>query len=70
MSSIGGTAKASFDMYKRILDAGKSVQIVGARRDDVLPLLDAIGGKGVYVVTGFSSAKEAEALMAKAEQNR
>jgi hypothetical protein len=57
-------------MYKRILDAGKSVQIVGAQRDEVLPLLDAIGGKGVYVITNFASDKEAEALMTEAEQYR
>jgi hypothetical protein len=66
----GGGHPRWFDMYKRILDAGKSVQIVGAQRDEVLPLLDAIGGKGVYVITNFSSDKEAEALMTEAEQYR
>jgi hypothetical protein len=66
----GGGHPRWFDMYKRILDAGKSVQIVGAQRDEVLPLLDAIGGKGVYVITNFASDKEAEALMTEAEQYR
>lgn len=66
----GGGHSRWFDLYKRILDAGKSVQVVGASRAEILPLLDAIGGKGVYVITGFSSAREAETLMAEVEQYR
>lgn len=41
-------------MYKRILDAGKSVQVVGVAPSEILPLLDAIGGKGIYVMTHFA----------------
>jgi hypothetical protein len=66
----GGGSPRWFDMYRRILEAGKSVQVVGCYRDEVLPLLDAIGGKGVYVMTSFSSSNEAEAMMAKVEQYR
>jgi len=66
----GGGSPRWFDMYRRILEAGKSVQVVGADRDEVLPLLEAIGGKGVYVMTSFSSSNEAESLMAKVEQYR
>ncbi len=66
----GGGDPRWFDLYRRILDAGKSVQIVNVRRDEVRPLLDAIGGKGVYIMTGFSSANEAEALMTEVAQYR
>jgi hypothetical protein len=66
----GGGHSRWFDLYKRILDAGKSVQVVGASRAEIRPLLDAIGGKGVYIMTGFSSAREAETIMAEVEQYR
>ncbi len=52
-----------YDLYRRILDAGKSVQVVNVTTDEILPLLDAIGGKGVYVMTSFDSAREAERMM-------
>ena len=58
------------DLYRKILAAGKSVQAIGVRHDEVIPLLDAIGGKGVYIMTNFASVDEAEALMAKVEQYR
>ena len=59
-----------FDMDKKILDAGKSLQVVDLSPDQVVPVLDAIGGKGVYFLTGFSSAKQAEELMDAVEQYR
>jgi hypothetical protein len=59
-----------YAMYRKILDAGKSVQAVGVRPDEVVPLLDAIGGKGVYIMTHFSSPSDAEALMAAVEPYR
>src|SRR5690606_38322191 len=33
-------------LYRRILDAAKSVQAIGVKYDEVLPLLDAVGGRG------------------------
>jgi hypothetical protein len=66
----GGGDPRWFEMYRRILNAGKSVQVVGVEKDDVIPLLDAIGGKGVYVMTSFASTNEAETLMTKVEQYR
>lgn len=66
----GGGDPRWFEMYRKILDAGKSVQAIFVEPDEVLPLLDAIGGKGVYIMTSFSSPNEAEAMMAKVEQYR
>ena len=40
-----------YDLYRRILNAGKSVQVINVQREEVIPLLDAIGGRGVYVMT-------------------
>lgn len=47
-------------MYRRILAAGKSVQVVNVELDEVQPLLDAIGGKGVYLMIQFKDDREAE----------
>ena len=47
-------------MYRRILAAGKSVQVVNVELDEVEPLLDAIGGKGVYLLIQFKDDREAE----------
>jgi hypothetical protein len=65
-----GGNPAWYDLYRRILDAGKSVQAVGVQPEEVLPLLDAVGGKGMYIMTHFGSVAQAEALAAKVEPYR
>ena len=52
-----------YDLYRRILKAGKSVQIVNVEHDQVLPLLDAVGTEGVYILTTFTGEDDAEALL-------
>ena len=59
-----------YGLYKRIIEAGKSVQIMGVRHEEIIPLLDAIGGKGVYIVINFASEREAEELAVKVEAYR
>ena len=59
-----------YPMYRKILAAGKSVQAVGVGLDEVVPLLDAVGGKGMYVATWVSTLAEAEELAKKVEQFR
>ncbi|MDR1303644.1 MAG: hypothetical protein LBK76_00305 [Verrucomicrobiales bacterium] len=49
-----------YELYRRILAAGKSVQIVGAETAELAPLLDAIGPRGVYVITPMRDEREAE----------
>ncbi|MFZ4396480.1 MAG: hypothetical protein ACOYOU_12725 [Kiritimatiellia bacterium] len=66
----GGGDSRWFEMYRRILGAGKSLQVVHIDHTQVVPLLDVIGGKGVYIMTDFSTAKEAEELFTKVEQYR
>jgi hypothetical protein len=38
-----------YDLYRKILNAGKSVWVANIDVNDVIPLLDAIGGQGVYL---------------------
>jgi hypothetical protein len=51
------------DLYRRILAAGKSVQVVNVEPDQALPLLDAIGRKGVYMLIQFKDEREAEDVL-------
>ena len=52
-----------YGLYRRILDAGKSVQAVSVRPDEVIPLLDAVGARGMYVTVSAESEAEARALV-------
>jgi hypothetical protein len=54
-----------FPLYRRILDAGKGVQIINVRPDEVIPLLDAIGTQGVFVMVNAASESEARLLTEK-----
>jgi hypothetical protein len=58
-----GGNKRWYDLYRRILAAGKSVQVVNVEPDEVLPLLDAIGRKGVYMLIQFKDEREAEQIL-------
>ena len=57
-------------MYRRILDAGKSVQAIGVRHDEIVPLLDAVGPAGLYIMTSFADEREAEKVMRMVEPYR
>ncbi len=45
----GGGSPRWHEMYRRILAAGKSLQVICVKPEEVIPLLDAIGSKGVYI---------------------
>ncbi len=55
-----GGHKRWHEMYRRILAAGKSVQVVNVEAAEVRPLLDAIGPKGVYVMIQLKDDREAD----------
>jgi hypothetical protein len=59
-----------FDLYRRILDAGKSVQAYFVRSSEIVPLLDAVGGKGIYVLGIFRDEAEVESVLKDVEQFR
>lgn len=52
-----------YDLYRKILDAGKSVQAVNVEHHEVGPLLDAIGRDGVYIMTTFEGEEDAARVM-------
>jgi hypothetical protein len=56
-----------FDLYRRILAAGKSVQVVNVEPHEVLPLLDAIGNKGVYILIQIKDQREADQILKSVE---
>jgi hypothetical protein len=62
-----GGNKRWHDLYRRILAAGKSVQVVNVEPDEVIPLLDAIGNRGVYMLIQFKDEREAEQVLQRAE---
>jgi hypothetical protein len=39
-----------YNLYRRIKAAGKSVQAVGVEYEDVIPLLDAVGPQGMFII--------------------
>lgn len=60
----GGGAPEWHDLYRRIKAAGKAVQVVSIRPHEVIPLLDAVGPEGMYILINEPvSVVEAEALL-------
>ena len=55
-----GGNKRWYDLYKRILSAGKSVQVVNVELNEIQPLLDAVGPKGIYLLIQFTDEREVE----------
>ncbi|HEY0868021.1 MAG TPA: hypothetical protein VGE01_11610 [Fimbriimonas sp.] len=54
-----------YDLYRGILGAGKSVQAIGVEAHEVLPLLDACGHEGMFVMATAPDEKTARALVQK-----
>lgn len=51
-----------YDLYRRILNSGKSVQAIGVKPDEVMPLLNAVGTNGLYIMVNAESEAEVRAL--------
>jgi hypothetical protein len=62
--SVGdsGGHRRHWELYRRILAAGKSVQAISVGHDEVLPLLDACGGKGMFIATSAPTESDARRL--------
>ncbi len=65
-----GGSPTWYDLYRKILAKGKSVQIVGVKLDECKPLLDAIGPRGVYLFAAAAHEDEYEAFLRVAEPYR
>ena len=61
----GGRAKW-YDLYRQILRAGKSVQAIQVKYEEVIPLLDAVGGRGMFITTKAETEADAHKLEEKA----
>ena len=59
-----------FELYRKILAAGKSIQAIGVGEDQIVPLLDAVGSKGVYIAGSTSDPADAEQVPALVEPYR
>ena len=59
-----------FELYKKILAAGKSIQAIDVGKDQIVPLLDAVGTKGVYISGWLSDPTDAEQIPALLEPYR
>ncbi|GAB1484649.1 hypothetical protein MASR2M78_34670 [Treponema sp.] len=58
----GGGDPCWYPMYRKIKEAGKSVQAVWMKSRDVEPLLDAVGSAGMYLEVEIDTMAEAEEL--------
>jgi hypothetical protein len=68
--SPGGGDASWFPLYRRILDAGKSVWVANLRKHEIIPLLDSIGPRGVYLSVNGLSVADAERLARDVEPYR
>jgi hypothetical protein len=61
-----------YELYRRIKAGGKGVQCIGVEDHEVLPLLDAIGPEGTYIMLSDQarSLDQAEALIKAVEPYR
>ncbi|HML24799.1 MAG TPA: hypothetical protein PKD09_24305 [Aggregatilinea sp.] len=66
----GGGDPCWWEMYHRILDAGKSVQAVYMTPPDVIPMLEEFGPKGLYMMVEARTEAEARALEEAVEAYR
>ena len=65
----GGSPKW-YDLYKKILGAGKSIMACWVTLDELRPLLDNIGGDGVHIEMDFHNEDEVEQAMRIVEEYR
>ncbi len=59
-----------YDLYRRILEAGKSVQAIAVKHHEVIPLLDAVGPEGLFIATTADTQEAADQLAERVEAYR
>ena len=59
----GGGHPRWYDLYRRIKAAGKSVQAIGVKLDEIEPLIEAVGPEGLYILCWHDKEAEARALL-------
>ncbi len=66
----GGGNPRWYDLYRRILAAGKCAQAVGVAAAEVVPLLDAVGPRGMHIIASASTEEEARSVVERVESYR
>lgn len=66
----GGGSKEWYGLYKQILSAGKAVQAICVEIEEIEPLIEAVGYKGLFIMTAANSEKEARKLLKRVERWR
>jgi hypothetical protein len=66
----GGGDPSWFGIYRRILAAGKGVQAVSVDPEEVVPLLDAVGPRGLFVITRAGTEEQARRLEERVDRYR
>ena len=61
----GGGHQRWYELYRRIKAAGKSVQAIGVKPEEIEPLIDAVGAEGLYIMSGTNTEPEARALLCR-----
>jgi hypothetical protein len=51
-----------YELYKRILDAGKSVQAIHVKHSEVKPMIDSLGDEGLYISVDCNNEQEIDEL--------
>jgi len=51
-----------YPLYRRILEAGKSVQALGVKPHEIKPLINAVGKEGLYIITDFTKDEDVRYL--------
>lgn len=59
----GGGSSEWHALYRRIRAAGKSVQAIEVRPEEVEPLIDAVGPDGLFIMTEAATEEEARSLL-------
>jgi hypothetical protein len=59
----GGGSPRWYDLYRRIKAGGKSVQAIGVRYEEVMPLIDAVGAEGMFIETWAPDEASARKLV-------
>ena len=68
--STGGGSPMWYELYRRIKAGGKAVQAIGAAPEQVVPLLEAVGPEGMFILTTAEDEAAAERVLRRVEPYR
>jgi len=66
----GGGSPLWYDFYRAIKKGGKAVQAIGVAPDEVVPLIEAVGPEGLFIMTSAPDEATAERLIEQVEPYR